>query len=391
MDGRPILVDSDSTRLLEKVDLSRNNLYESELQELCFSYPEILPMKDIEPIYGEAVPICKELKVESGYCDVLYVNSNGFITIVETKLWKNPEARRKVVSQILDYAKDISNMNYDEFELRCLKARKGPEKSLYEILSNYGHEVEEQYFIDQVVKNLSRGRFLLLIIGDGIRENTQEIAKFMNRTANMSFTMALVATQIYELEESKKIVIPQVIAKTVEIEREVFVLKNQIVDAKPSIQKSSKSISASESEFYERLSNNIGSTETNKLREFIELLNNELDMFVSVGRGKTLSLNLKDSEGRYNFASFQETGEVMFYGIVVKMNEVGYGKIAEDYLNTLANIMNAKYDKSLKMWHWCVKKEGKYLHISEYLKRSNDWKILLESILMRIDDAQVDM
>jgi len=34
------------------------------------------------------------------------LNDSGF-TIGECKLWRNPEARRKAVGQVLDYAKDL--------------------------------------------------------------------------------------------------------------------------------------------------------------------------------------------------------------------------------------------------------------------------------------------
>ncbi len=41
--------------------------------------------------------------------------------LVEAKLWRNPEARRKVIGQILDYAKELSRWNYEDpiFDLLC--------------------------------------------------------------------------------------------------------------------------------------------------------------------------------------------------------------------------------------------------------------------------------
>jgi hypothetical protein len=35
--------------------------------------------------------------------------------VVETKLWRNPEAHRSVVAQIIDYAKDLSKMSFEDF------------------------------------------------------------------------------------------------------------------------------------------------------------------------------------------------------------------------------------------------------------------------------------
>ncbi len=42
------------------------------------------------------------------------VYPRGYLTIVETKLWRNPEARREVVGQIVDYAKELSTWDVEE-------------------------------------------------------------------------------------------------------------------------------------------------------------------------------------------------------------------------------------------------------------------------------------
>ena len=43
------------------------------------------------------------------------MNSKGYITLVETKLWRNPDARRSVVAQIIDYAKELADWTYEKF------------------------------------------------------------------------------------------------------------------------------------------------------------------------------------------------------------------------------------------------------------------------------------
>jgi hypothetical protein len=52
------------------------------------------------------VPICTELNTPAGPIDNFMVSPSGLPVLVECKLWRNPEARREVVSQILDYAKE---------------------------------------------------------------------------------------------------------------------------------------------------------------------------------------------------------------------------------------------------------------------------------------------
>jgi hypothetical protein len=54
-----------------------------------------------------------ELPLPSGYVDNLYATPDGDLIVGETKLFRNPEARREVVAQIIDYAKDLSALTYE--------------------------------------------------------------------------------------------------------------------------------------------------------------------------------------------------------------------------------------------------------------------------------------
>ena len=124
----PVIIQNEKAVRLEKISLQEKTYNEDWIQGICFDNPNILPIDEIEPSFGGAVPICRELSTESGLCDIAYLNRQGFITIGECKLWRNPEARRKVVGQILDYAKDIAKWDYRKFELECLKSRKTSDK-----------------------------------------------------------------------------------------------------------------------------------------------------------------------------------------------------------------------------------------------------------------------
>ncbi len=71
-------------------------------------YPEVLPGKQIDP--GSDDPprfalLRREVPVAGGSLDHLLVDQHGVLTLVETKLAENPEARREVVGQMLDYAR----------------------------------------------------------------------------------------------------------------------------------------------------------------------------------------------------------------------------------------------------------------------------------------------
>ena len=66
---------------------------ELAIQELIFNNPNCLPISDIDESYNPVIPVCMELNTTVGPLDILMISPNGELTIVETKLWRNPEAR----------------------------------------------------------------------------------------------------------------------------------------------------------------------------------------------------------------------------------------------------------------------------------------------------------
>lgn len=93
----------------------------------------------------------------------------GEIVLVETKLWRNVQARREVVAQALDYVSALMRMPYELFELAILKARGSKGGSLYDLVESHADALDEAGFVDAVSRNLVRGRMLVIALGDGIR------------------------------------------------------------------------------------------------------------------------------------------------------------------------------------------------------------------------------
>lgn len=87
-----------------------------------------------------------------------------------------------------------------------------------------GHEVDETDFNDALTSNLRRGRVLLLIVGDGIREGVEAIAEYLHSHAGLHFTLGLVELPVYLLSGGDRVVVPRILAKTLVIRREVVAL-----------------------------------------------------------------------------------------------------------------------------------------------------------------------
>ena len=104
---KPVLVSGDSVVSLKRIPLSNGTFKEVWMQELLEKAPDILPSGHIDGVFAPLICVAREVEVNSGYIDILYISAKGYLVIVETKLWRNPEAKRQVVSQIIDYAKDV--------------------------------------------------------------------------------------------------------------------------------------------------------------------------------------------------------------------------------------------------------------------------------------------
>lgn len=153
---------------------------ENALRDLLFAQPAILPVGEIDTAIGPLAPIARELNVPGvGRIDALLADGRGHLVIVECKLWRNPQARREVVGQILDYARALARFSHEDLqrEISSATGRKG--NILYEIVRGLGGAIDEARFVDQVSRNLAAGRFLLMVVGEGITEGTPRIDDYL--------------------------------------------------------------------------------------------------------------------------------------------------------------------------------------------------------------------
>ncbi len=238
--GNPIIVHHDGSQTQPKrIPFTKRSLQEGWLQELIRKNPEVLPVAEIEPAFAPPVSVGIEVETSVGPIDNMFLSPQGYLTIVETKLWRNPEARRQVVGQIIDYAKEVSRWTFDELEGRVRKYNqqyRGSDMGLVDTLrqSDYVDETEQQFIIDAVSRNLRQGRFLLLIVGDGIRESVEEMVDFLQQNPQLLFTLALVELQVHELNVDNTrsfLIVPQIVARTREVTRAVVRIEGKDIDS----------------------------------------------------------------------------------------------------------------------------------------------------------------
>lgn len=233
-----LLHSSGTMETLARQPLASAERDEAWLRDLLLQHPEALPAAEVDPTFAEPIPVCRELRTAAGPVDAVFVNRHGALTIVECKLWRNPQARRDVVGQILDYAKELARWRYEDFQRRLSRVRPESSNVLYSIVAERHPDVVEATFVDAVSRNLRHGRFLLLVAGDGIRDGTEAIVEFLERHAGLSFKFGLVLSfkfglvemAGYSLPDGRLLVQPRVLARSVELERTVFRFQRDLAE-----------------------------------------------------------------------------------------------------------------------------------------------------------------
>lgn len=237
MKSTPLLLNSldDAGRRLTRIEATAHDAKnEAWLQELLYRHPELLPADEFDERFASLIPIGREIQTSRGPIDNLYVSAEGGITIVETKLWKNPEKHRTVVAQIIDYAKELATWDYDqlcEAVLASSRRRGETEKASLEdkvaaALASEGVALHE--FQERLAACLSEGAFLLLIVGDRISPNIALLTKAIQSAPGLGFTLGLAEMQLYEVKGGNEwplIVVPEVVGRTVEHIRGVVQVK----------------------------------------------------------------------------------------------------------------------------------------------------------------------
>lgn len=192
---------------------------EAWLRDLLASHPDLLPIEEVDPSFAPLVPLCTELSTEAGPVDAVFISPCGRLTLVECKLWRNPEARRKVIAQILDYARAVSQWSYADLQRRVAAASGLKGNAPFEAARELKPDLDEAAFVDATARALREGRFLLLIAGDGIREGISGMAELITRNAALGFSFGLVEVALYEFGDQGLAIQPRVVAKTETIER----------------------------------------------------------------------------------------------------------------------------------------------------------------------------
>jgi hypothetical protein len=225
----PLLLSDDPARavpltLLPLSGEGEDRIDEAYIRDLIFAFPTTLPISEIDRQFIDPVSICTELRTDAGAIDVLLVTPQGLPILVECKLWRNAQARREVIGQILDYAKELASWTASNVQQKVSQRLQRPGNAVWELVHAAYPEIGEIDFNDALTQNLRRGRFLLMVVGDGIREAAERIAEYVQDHAGLHFTFGLVEFPIFVCPDGQRFVAPRVLAHTEKLLRTVIAL-----------------------------------------------------------------------------------------------------------------------------------------------------------------------
>jgi hypothetical protein len=204
-------------------DIKRRD--EAWLRDILFDHPEIIPAGDVDSAFGPLIPLCKEMRTDAGPIDAVFIDERGRLTLIECKLWKNPQARREVVAQTLDYVSALVGWTYADLQRQVAAAVGRCGNVPFEVARDgAGGRLREQEFVDAVSRSLREGRFLVLIVGDGIREGVQSLTELVNRSAAKSFSFGLIEVALYRFGKDRLAIQPRILAETEIVTRQVTIM-----------------------------------------------------------------------------------------------------------------------------------------------------------------------
>lgn len=265
-DCQPCIVGEDgSYQSLTRLDLSDRSIREDFLQASLHTSPQILPVCELDQSFSPLVSLGREIQ----RIDNLFVTPSGRLVLVETKLWRNPESTREAVAQIMDYAQKLRGIRYEDLQSEARSAKDTPltlDKTIHGLVSEqFPDETEDEAdFIDSVNRTLHSARFMLLIVGDGIKENLEGLVDLIQTQPQLLFTFGLIELQLYkQISTNGYLVVPQIVAHSTEIVRAVVKVKTEgRAEVSVSIEPESREreggkqrVKLDEVEFYEMIAN----------------------------------------------------------------------------------------------------------------------------------------
>jgi hypothetical protein len=374
---------------------------EAWFQEMLFNHPYLLPAAEIEPTFHSLEAVAKELPVAGDSADLMFINPDGCIALVETKLFRNQEAKRDVLAQIIEYASTLSGWTYEQFVQAIKQANKSADEDpLVETMrrSVPDGSFDKGRFIERVARNLQLGRLLLLIVGDEIRDEVERMVRFVHRTPHLHFTLGLIEIALFKENGADRIFVqPTVVAQTQLEIREVIEIRlpegaSMHIEVKPEERGRPTRTSISQEQFLEELEKTSPADREFAQWAIAEAPRHQLE--VDWG-AQGPSLKYRDDNGEeFSFGQLTKYGLLLTYWLA-KFRKLGLPEnIATDYLDDIVHLVPGSerqqrgFDKEVKTEVIVYPKGSQeYLPLAQLAPQKEEWFEAIDKAVNRIREV----
>jgi len=203
-----LITDNNAPVSFTRLPLASGDYDEKWIQQLLFENPKLL---QTTPDEAAIVPVCRELALRGSgntvFLDIFAVRTNGKPVLIECKLWRNPQARREVIGQILEYASILKGYNYADLQaLLNPKLEPTSKNSIYDLVKAVDSDIDESQFVDQCDQFTQVGEFDLIIAGDGIRSGLSAVKELLERDGGIGQNLQLLEIQLSQATNNQLLV-----------------------------------------------------------------------------------------------------------------------------------------------------------------------------------------
>jgi hypothetical protein len=182
---------------------------ENELQKLLAESPALISISEIREDSAPLVAAIREVGLPgSGFTDILAFSPKGDVVVLECKLVANPEIKRKVIAQVLEYGAYLWGMSYEELNTLVINRTN---KNLAELVGEAAGDPEwdEEEFRSSVEENLRRGAFILIIAVDEMNDELSRTIRYLNTCGNPEFAFTALEMRRFQKADTE-ILVPHI-------------------------------------------------------------------------------------------------------------------------------------------------------------------------------------
>ncbi len=200
-----------------KAGLFGKNL-EDALQTMLQRYPQVIPGKQIDMV-SEDPPrfalLRREVPIAAWSLDHLYIDRYGVLTLVETKLFQNPESRREVIGQILEYtANALHSWAQGRARQHGTEFWSQQGREMDDVLQEQlGQEIDTEDLWNNVEANLKTGRIRLIIATDELRPELRRVIEYLNKEMQNAEVFGL-ELKCYGDDKKTLVLVPHLVGKS---------------------------------------------------------------------------------------------------------------------------------------------------------------------------------